>query len=206
MPAFGIDLAQWFIQHADQVRHDLARYFGGGRDKFTGRWFEEFAAIGDPNRFEASDVLAVEALSVEVKPEAASILLITEAELFNSLLRQIPRDQNLWDVRRLTVMDGGPAANLHDTLRQKLPKVDWVTAGKLMAAKRPKLIPILDSKVKGLLKSPDGLFWVTMYDELADESRRTAISEVCESAPPHVSLLRRIDVALWMAATQVKKT
>src|SRR3954468_997157 len=98
MPDFGINLADWFATNAEQVDRDLTRYFGGGRDKFTGRWFDEFAAIGDPNRFEASDVLAVEALSVKVPPEAASILLITECHHFNGLLRQIPRDQDLWEV------------------------------------------------------------------------------------------------------------
>jgi hypothetical protein len=82
-----------------------------------------------------------------------------------------------------------------------LPGVDWVTAGKLLAAKRPRLIPLLDNKVKNFLQPADGLFWVKLHDELSDESRRTAIGEVCRSAPPHVGLLRRIDVALWMAAT-----
>ena len=49
MPDFGIDLADWFVSNAGQVDRDLTRYFGEGKDKFTGRWFEEFAAIGDPN-------------------------------------------------------------------------------------------------------------------------------------------------------------
>jgi hypothetical protein len=183
------------------VESHLKRYYGGGKDKFTGRWFDEFAVTGDPNRFEASDVLAVEALSVEVPPEAASTLLITESERFNSLLRQIPREQDLWDVSRLTVDVGSPAEYLHIALRT-LPRVDWVTAGKLMAAKRPRLIPILDNKVKDFIRPPDGLFWVKLHDELADESRRAAIARACRAAPPHVGLLRRIDVALWMAATQ----
>lgn len=203
MPNFGLDLAAWFTQNAEDVGRDLTRYFGGGAEKFTGRWFEEFAAIGDPNRFGASDVLAVEALSVEVPPEAAAIMLIDQPERFNSLLRQIPREHDLWDTRRLTVDVGSPADDLHNALRT-LPGVDWVTAGKLMAAKRPRLIPILDNKVRDFLQPPDGLFWVKLYDELADESRRAVINDACRSAPHHVSLLRRIDVALWMAATQGK--
>jgi hypothetical protein len=64
-----------------------------------------------------------------------------------------------------------------------------------MAAKRPRLIPIIDNKVKAFVQPPDGLFRVKLHDELADESRRTVINEVCRSAPQHVSLLRRIDVA-----------
>lgn len=202
MPAFAFDLAEWFAKNADQVDRHLRRYFDGKPgDLFTGRWFDHFAAIGDPNRFEASDIIAVEALKVEVPPEAASALLLTDPERFNRLLREIPREQDLWELRRLDVNVGSEADDLHSSLKE-LPKVGWVTAGKLLAAKRPRLIPILDDRVQNLLKPRSELFWVSMYDELADESRRTAIADVCRIAPPHVSLLRRIDVALWMAATQ----
>jgi Family of unknown function (DUF6308) len=199
MTRFGRDLTAWFAENADQVRRDLQGYFGGGTEAFTGRWFDHFAAIGDPNRFEASDVLAVEALSVKVPPEAAATLLITETERFNALLRQIPREQNLWEVRRLDVNVGSAADNLHGELRT-LRGIDWVVAGKLLAAKRPKLVPILDNDVNDFLKPPKELFWVTLHDELTDASRREAIADVCDVAPPHVSLLRRIDVALWRGA------
>ena len=43
-----------------------------------------------PNRFEPSDVLAVEALPVEVSTESAARLLVTDAHRFNDLLAQIP--------------------------------------------------------------------------------------------------------------------
>ena len=90
MPGFAFDLAEWFTKHAEQVNRDLGRYFGGKPgDQFTGRWFDDFAAVGDPNRFEASDIIAVEALNVEVPSEAASSLLLTDSERFNSLLREI---------------------------------------------------------------------------------------------------------------------
>lgn len=203
MANFGFGLAQWFTDNADQVRKDLASYFGGGKEPFTGRWFEEFAAIGDPNRFQASDLLAVESLSVIVPPEAAATLLMTKGEQFNSLLRDIPREQNLWEVRRLDLDVGSAAEKLHNELRT-LRGVDWVVAGKLLAAKRPKLIPILDNEVNKYLQPVQGLFWVSMHDELSDPQRRQTISEVCEGAPPTVSLLRRIDVALWRAAKRAK--
>lgn len=199
MAKFRFDLAAWFENNADQVRRDLTGYFGGGKQPFTGRWFEEFAAISDPNRFEASDVLAVEALKVVVPTEAAATLLIADSERFNSLLRDIPRERNLWEVRRLDVNIGSAAEKLHTQLRS-LPGIDWVVAGKLLAAKRPKLLPILDNEVNNFLQPAKGLFWVSLYDELSDASRRQTISNVCQAAPHHVSLLRRIDVALWRAA------
>ena len=62
-------------------------------------------------------------------------------------------------------------------------------------------VPVFN-KVKRVLKPPRGRFWVTMYDQLSDEGRRQKIAAVCSTAPAEVSLLRRIDVALWMHATQ----
>jgi hypothetical protein len=41
-----------------------------------------------------------------------------------------------------------------------------------------------------------------VYDQLSDEGRRQKIAKVCSTAPAEVSLLRRIDVALWMYATR----
>ncbi len=202
MTAFAFDLGEWFSANSSQVRHNLNRYFNGRPgDLFTGRWFDKFAAMGDADQFAPSDVLAVEALSVRVRPEAAATLIIADAERFNSLLQQIPDEIDLWDVDPSVIEAGNPAAELHAAL-DGLPRVGWVTAGKLMAAKRPRLVPILDKKVKGLLKPPRGRFWAGMQEQLSVEVRRQAIAEVCEVAPDGVSLLRRIDVALWMHATQ----
>ncbi|MHA0284851.1 DUF6308 family protein [Mycobacterium sp. C3-094] len=172
------------------------RYF----TSFTGRWFEHFGAVGHPNRFDASDLVAVETLSVQVPPEAAAKLLVNEPDRFNVLLRWIPRSVDTWDASQETLQDG-PTAELH-TLLRTLPGIDWVIAGKLLATKRPRLMPILDNKVKNLLQPPVSPFWISMWDELSDELRRAAVAQVCADASADVSLLRRIDVALWMAASQ----
>lgn len=196
---FAFELDGWFIQHRDEVRGDLERYFSGTEgDQFTGRWFEPFAGMGDPASFGAADLLAVESLSVQVPPEAAAALLVTRPEDFNSKLREIPLDHTLWEVEPRAVATDSPADALHAELRT-LPGVDWVTAGKLMAAKRPALIPVYDSKVRALLNPSGGPFWEPLREVLADERRRSTIEDVCSIAPDHVTLLRRIDVALWMA-------
>ena len=202
MTAFAFDLGEWFTANRRQVRRDLDRYFSGNLgDMFSGRWFDKFAAMGDVDVFGPSDVLSVEALSVRVRPESAAKLIIADADRFNSLLQQIPKGVDLWDVDPSLIDVGSPAAELHGAL-DGLPRVGWVTAGKLMAAKRPRLIPILDKEVKGLLNPPRGRFWASMYEQLSVDARRRAIAEVCEVAPDGVTLLRRIDVALWMHATQ----
>jgi hypothetical protein len=164
MQRFAFDLAQWFTDRGAEVERDILRYFDGKTgDEFTGRWFEHFAAIGDPNRFEASDLIAVETLSVKVESEAAATLLVADPERFNNLLRQIPREQDIWELRRLDVNVGSSADKLWAALKE-LPDVGWVTAGKLLAAKRPRLIPILDDRVNKLLNPREGLFWVSMHD------------------------------------------
>ena len=176
---FAFDLGEWFSANEIQVRKNLHRYFGGrAGDEFSGRWFEKFAAIGDQDRFEPSDILAVEALSVDVRTESAAKLVLTEADRFSDLLAQIPPGVDLWEVDRSVVGSSSAAHKLHAAL-DGLRDVGWVTAGKLMAAKRPRLIPILDKEVKTVLKPPKEHFWVTMHDELSDDSRRQKIADVC---------------------------
>lgn len=202
MTALAFDLGEWFLANSGQVQHDLDRYFSGSpNDLFSGRWFDKFAAMGDADQFGPSDVLAVEALSVRVRPESAAKIIIADADRYNSLLQQIPAEVDLWDVDPSVIDVGSPAAELHAAL-DGLPGVGWVTAGKLMAAKRPRLIPILDKEVKGLLKPPRGRFWASIYEQLSVDARRRAIAEVCEVAPDGISLLRRIDVSLWMHAAR----
>ncbi|TDK99183.1 hypothetical protein EI067_06920 [Mycobacterium paragordonae] len=198
---FAFDLGEWFDSNAAKIQQNLKRYFDGNEgDRFTGRWFEDFAAMGHPDRYEASDLVAIEALSVRVPTESAGRLLVTEADRFNELLAEIPGGVDIWDVPRSVVDPASAAAQLHSALKT-LEDVGYVTAGKLLAAKRPRLIPILDWKVESLLAPPRDQFWVTMHDQLIDGPRREVIAGVCAAAPPGVSLLRRIDVALWMHVT-----
>jgi hypothetical protein len=51
-----------------------------------------------------------------------------------------------------------------------------------------------------LVATPRTLFWQAMRHALADNNARQAIERVCEGAPQSASLLRRIDVVLWMEA------
>ena len=91
--SFAVDLGDWFQAHRDEIKANLERYFlGVGGLPFGGRHFERFAAMGsaDPNRFAATDILAVEALSVKVPPNSAAKLIDTQAEDFTALLREIP--------------------------------------------------------------------------------------------------------------------
>jgi hypothetical protein len=194
---FAIDLGDWCQEHANQIKADFDRYFTG----FNGRHFERFSAMGsaDPNRFAATDILAVEALSVKVPPNSAAKLIDTEAEEFGTLLRQIPADQDIWEIEASDLDEGSAALTLYRHLKG-LDGVGPVTATKLMASKRPRLMPVIDSLVTAVLQPPGGRFWVPMRNQLADAERRKKIADVVSCAPDNVTLLRRIDVAVWMSA------
>ncbi len=192
---FAIDLGDWCQEHADQIKADFDRYF----TDLNGRHFELFSAMGDPNRFTATDILAVEALSVKVPPNSAAKLLDTEAEEFNALLRGIPADQDLWETDPSDLGEDSPALTLYHRLKG-LYGVGPVTATKLLASKRPRLMPVIDSLVSEVLQPPGGKFWLPLRNQLADKERRKKIAEVVACAPDNVTLLRRIDVAVWMHA------
>lgn len=199
---FAVDLGDWCEEHADQIKADFDTYFAG----FNGRHFERFSGMGsaDPDRFAATDILAVEALSVGVPPNAAVKLIDTEAEHFNSLLRQIPSDKDLWEVDASELDKGSPAWQLHFRL-EGLHGVGPVTATKLMASKRPRLMPVIDSVVSEVLQPPGGKFWLPMRNQLADPERRKKIANAVSCAPDNVTLLRRIDVAVWMHGKRIEK-
>lgn len=201
MPEFAVDLSKWFEAERDSVQRDLVRYFSGRPgDPFTGRWFDRYAALSDPSRFTAADVIAVEALSVQVPPEAAAAILLDESERFNRLLTKIPSDVDLWNASDDIIGTASPASALHAELDQ-LVGIGTVTAGKLLAAKRPRLVPVYDDRVRVFLSPPKGRFWITLRDTLANADARRAIDQVCAVPviPDGVGLLRRIDVAIWMA-------
>jgi hypothetical protein len=196
----GINLREWFEDNADEVNTHLRRYFGGQPgDLFTGRHFETFEAKGDPDRFEFCDVLAVEALSVAVPTEAAFAVFFTQAERLNGLLAGIPKNTPIWSEAAAEVIEDpkSDAWKLHAAL-DDIPDIGPVTAGKLMAAKRPMLIPILDKFVKEVFVPPVDGFWTGMREQLLDEETRRVIGDICAAAPANVTLLRRIDVAVWM--------
>lgn len=192
---FAVDLGDWCHEHAEQIKRDFDRYF----QSFNGRHFERFSAMGsaDPYRFVATDILAVEALSVGVPPNSTAKLIDTEAEEFGAMLRDIPPDKDLWEVKPSDLDKNSPASKLYYRLTA-LRGVGPVTATKLMASKRPRLMPVIDTLVSKLLQPPAGRFWLPMHNQLADPERRKKIADVVSCAPDNVTLLRRIDVAVWM--------
>lgn len=200
-----VDLGDWFETNRDVVPQYIKRYFFGvpGAGPYAGRHFETLSQMGNPHRFEATDLLAVQALSVTVPSGSALSLLIDQAEEFNAELKNLP-GCDIWEAERSIFETEGAATKLFRLL-DRLPEVGTTKATKLMASKRPNLVPIQDTFVEEELMEPRGRFWLPIYDQLADASLRKFIHELTAAAPEGVSLLRRIDVSVWMLVNERKK-
>jgi len=170
---------------------------------FTGArfdiWDSSHTRAADANRFTADDLVAVSFLSVTVPPKAAWELLAGRPEDFNKLLGQVP-DIDLADVDPAEISQIWPAWRLWDELRT-LREVDWVIASKLLARKRPRLIPIYDRVVK-TVTGGDRNYWVPLCQALQEEGKtlyHRLFRLRSEAELPHeVSPLRVFDVIAWM--------
>lgn len=182
-------------EHTDECNKALERYFGGAPgDPFTGRLFEHFSALSDPLHLDANDIAACGTLSVPLTGKAIDGLL-ENAALIDELLARCPaRNETLWEVD-----PAGPGYRALDDLYgvvRGVPGVGYVTASKLLACKRPHLVPIRDQVVETLLGSPEA-WWAPWRAALTPE-----LIEVTETLGDddlsHVSVLRKLDVVLWM--------
>jgi hypothetical protein len=167
----------------------------------TGALFDGWDTAGsrsdDRWRFTADDVLAVSCLSVQVPPRAAWRLLKLEAQRFAGLLQEVGEDRDLVGIDPSEIKETWPAWKLHDALRE-LPEIGWVTAGKLLAHKRPRLLPPYDSVVREVVGAPE-LFWRDLCVDLrAGLQERLLTIRSQAGVGDDISPLRIFDVVAWM--------
>ena len=175
--------------------------FGDYFTKNTGRTFDELVLTSDRMRFEPTDIVAIEMLSVSLHPAGVHKLLLDRhfAAECSDLLHQIPADVSLADVGPEVVGPQSPAQQLWNLLRGNVAGVHsgGTVLYKLMAAKRPQLFPIWDTRVARVVDKTDGLWWEPIRSLLSDRATRDRAIKATAEAPSHVTLLRRVDVALW---------
>lgn len=94
-----------------------------------------------------------------------------------------------------------PAWQLYDPLVGGREGIGWVTAGKLLAFKRPWLIPVYDEVVRKVVGAPTS-FWRPLHEDLRADDRRLHrhLRSIRAQAglPPTLSVLRVFDVITWM--------
>lgn len=184
-----------------------------GRARYSGAHFDRLGGGGDrpetAHRITAEDLLAVSMLSVPVVGYYALHVLDYRADEINGLLAQVPPDLDLTDDRAADVIaDGGPAWQLWELLRDIKPRpqdrrrLGPVAAGKLLARKRPRLIPVYDSHVKSALgrRRDDQDWWSDLRHQLITDLALARELEAVRARADagHLSLLRTFDIMCWM--------
>jgi hypothetical protein len=202
------------IPQAEAVKY-LQEYFSPEAPFYTGSRFESLESYNNPeDRITASDLYAVATLNTPIRRKAAMGILITEADELNGYLAQVT-SRSLGSLSPDQFEEHlGPdsaAAKLWDALRRRSKPTDekWnvgpTRASKIMARKRPHLIPINDRVIRRVIRKKPGqddwrLWWEALSgdDQLEHraDSLRTAINQ------PKLSTLRVFDIVLWMSGTK----
>jgi len=141
----------------------------------------------------ADDLLAVSLLDIAWQPGAIRELLGTAAGKVSGLLSAIRSDVDLWDA---TDEHLAPVDPLWDLLL-RTTGVGTATASKLLARKRPRLCPVSDKVVIQAVGVP-GWTWEALRCLLQDPQARAQIEELRPPSAAGASLLRILDVAIWI--------
>lgn len=182
----GGKLVQLFLQNPDD--------FGAG---FAGATFDHLSP-NHQDSWEAADLLAVTLLDVGVRPQGIREMLERRTDFFNELLVAVDADVPLWSEDDAIHNALTNAERLNTELR-RLSGIGPVTASKLLARKRPRLVPIKDRVISarlGLQKADE--FWRPLRAALM---RDGVVDDIRAIRPPDhsdVSELRVLDIALWM--------
>ena len=192
----------------DQAVSYLRSYFAPWTplSGYTGSRFERLGGGGDrpsvKNEFTAEDLAAVTLLSVRVPGGSALEILEDRRSYLSELLTEIPTDQHLEDVDPAQIVPSWAPWRLETELLS-IDGLGPTTVSKLIARKRPHLIPVFDTLVNDLLK-PVGGFWASINSELRRDKGRLQgrlISLRGEAGiGDDISLLRVLDVVAWRTA------
>lgn len=202
------------------VEH-IRTYFGqlpNGRPKYTGSRFETLGGGGDrnePNRITATDLIAVSMLSVYVPAQAAIGILDDLGDEIESLLARMPVEAHLEDLHDTDFgaffERDAPASALWSLLRQR--EDTWgigpTTASKILARKRPHLVPIYDSVIADQVGIPNAddqwKIWFEAFQGVAGKVFADHLRSIRkDSGQDHLSLLRVLDIVLWMEGKSKK--
>lgn len=199
-----------FSDQTERAVDLLGHYFTP--DKFTGSHWDGFDPSGtreaSANEFTSDDVASAALLNTPVPGHAVVHLLITQSERFSELLRIVGPDRDFIDVDPdPSGKDMAPVYELYEALKD-LPKIGPTIASKLVARKRPRLFPIIDSDLRRTVfheTRKDGYVGRALLHAEFSAQERTIWQRLesyrCAAAlPAEVTTLRVFDVLAWMEA------
>jgi hypothetical protein len=192
-------------ENRDHLQGLLDRYYGDLGPGYEGRQFEWFIRRSQSSQFTEADLMAIGALSVSVPPSTARLLLEDPTKNFARLLERCDQEvfENQDSATKSWLWRSGSAFNaLFEALSDPiLIGVGKVVRSKLMAAKFPALIPIRDSRVERILGMVDSYEWWKPIHELLTSTEKTLAQLKIRDDSLVVTPLRKLDVILWMEAT-----
>jgi hypothetical protein len=181
-------------EHADGL---VREYF----DPSNGFAAATFDTLGNnpANALTRDDLLALTCLDEHAPPAALRWFDSKDGRAkMTELLTAIDEDTELGedsDAAALAAADAAWQFLVHGDLAGIGP----VIAGKLLARKRPALIPIVDRVVKSVVHDETGHYWSVFRDFMTDHQRRERLAELHSLVDDaDVSDLRVLDAAVWM--------
>jgi hypothetical protein len=183
-----------------------------GRARYSGAYFERLGGGGDRPEtaftFTAEDLLAVSMLQRPHRRLLRPAHPALPGPRAERPPRRDPPDVTLTDPQAADLIaEDGPAQALWQAICDIHPRPEYdragpVAAGKLLARKRPHLIPVYDSRVKKVLSRPriDRSWWHDLRAQLIkDHELLSQLKSVRGRADAgHMFLLRVFDVMCWM--------
>ena len=155
-----------------RLREAVACYFDPAQP-FAGLTFDSLGN-NPPNQIIPDDLLAVTLLDVRWTPLAVRLLLNDQAAKVSELLGQIDDKTEMWASDGRKQLDA--VEPLWDLL-YRLPGVRDTRASKLLARKRPRLVPITDSIIVSAVGTP-GQTWVTLHHCFQDDRFRQRVESL----------------------------
>lgn len=191
--------------HEEAAKHLHAYFKPRPVGKFSGAHFERLGGGGDrpaiADEFTAEDLIAVSMLAVEVVGDAALEVLELRRARLRELLRAVPTDIALADLAPSDIGADWPVRALYRELLD-IRSIGETAATKLLARKRPHLVPILDSVVTEELRIVRGNYWIPLHAWLTgnDRANHEALVALRERTGlgPEISALRVFDVLAWL--------
>jgi len=198
----------WYFEdeRRDVAERALAEYI----DSYTGSWFEQLVDHRHPYWITERDILAVSTLNVDIPASTTIWLLGDGAPQVTEQLALIPPEQAIWDPEADLTKEGA-AWRLWNLLREnKWPNDGEATnmnvtkISKLLAAKRPNLIPVEDKFMRKAVfggVEPENYWrpWRLLHRSEDGAALRAIAEEVRTEAgvPETLPILRVIDIVIW---------
>lgn len=189
----------------EQLLRYLAEYTDPGL--YTGAHFHEliYAGPSHPDRFDIADVTAPSLLSVTIHKTATQTLLRDQgfrAELEAYLAREPDRDLGQLTDAEMKKLESDEGLNPAWAKIKSIDDVGRTRTAKLLARKRPRLIPIWDSVIRRVLGlKSTRTYWTTFHTALTADNRaldqRLGVLAEKAGVSERYSRLRVLDILAW---------